>query len=70
MSRERWIEIEDGKIMLYSENDGWSYMRDGAERSKREVTLEELDRNYDKELYRQALKLLTNLKWEKQNRRV
>lgn len=49
MRCERWIEIDSfGRILLVTENDGYSYMRHGAERNVKEVTLNELKNGYGK----------------------
>lgn len=60
MSREYWVTVsEDGKIFLHSENDGYAYLRKGADKDVVEVTLEQLkSRSY---LYDQALKQLKEI---------
>jgi hypothetical protein len=41
-SVERWARIVGGKIYLHEENDGWTFVRHGAEASEREISLGEL----------------------------
>jgi hypothetical protein len=42
MSRERYIDISNGSLVIVTENDGYSLANRGSERQEREVTLEEL----------------------------
>jgi hypothetical protein len=57
MSTERWVYLHDnGQIILHEENDGWTFMRRGAEATEREITLDEL-KNYSPH-YENGLKLI------------
>jgi len=58
MAMERWTYIsDDGQIVLHEENDGWTFLRRGAEAVETIVTLDELKWGYPGR-YEEALKLL------------
>lgn len=62
MSTERWIRVEeDGTIILHEENDGWTFVRRGAEASERVVTLDYLKKTYSSHHYEEALRQLAAL---------
>ena len=48
MSRsiEHWIFIRDGKLILHSENGDYHAARHGLEEREREITREEVKRDY------------------------
>jgi hypothetical protein len=51
MAMDRWLEIEDDKIILFEENDGWTYLKRGPERTQSQVYLIKLrESTYNKEL--------------------
>ena len=39
MAMDRWIEITPEGAFLVSENDGWAYMRRGAQRTRAPVSI-------------------------------
>jgi RNA binding exosome subunit len=45
-AREKSIEVDQGKIFLRTENDGWSYMRHGKQEAIEEITLESVQRYF------------------------
>jgi len=45
-TRERWILIQDRKLFLRTENADWNFARRRAEADEREITREEVARNY------------------------
>lgn len=45
-SRERWILMRDGKLFLHTENADYNFLRRGAEAEEREITREEVQREY------------------------
>jgi hypothetical protein len=62
MSSERWVRVEDdGTIILHVENDGWTFLRRGAEETERVITLEELKKTYGSHHYEDALRQLAVL---------
>jgi hypothetical protein len=62
MSTERWVIVkEDGTILLHEENDGWTFMRRGAEATERVIALEELKKSYSPRHYEDALRQLAAL---------
>lgn len=64
MSMDKWIEVtSDKKILMHVENDGWTFMRSGAERVTKEVTLEYLART-NEHLHKSALYQLSKLEPE------
>src|SRR5262249_38125121 len=46
MSAERWVYMKDGVLMLHQENDGYTFMRRGAEAVDEPITLEEVRQHY------------------------
>jgi hypothetical protein len=59
-STESWVYINgDGALVLHTENDGWRFLRRGAEAAERIVTLDELEQ-YPR-LHEEASELLANL---------
>lgn len=65
MSSERWVRVEDdGTIILHEENDGWTYLRRGAEETECVITLEELRKTYGLRHYEDALRQLATLRSE------
>ena len=42
MSRERYLSISNGELVIVTENDGYSLAARGPEREERKVTLKEL----------------------------
>jgi hypothetical protein len=42
-AREAWLEVEGDQVILISENDGWVYLRRGAERHREPVRITKVD---------------------------
>ena len=60
MAMERWVYInDDGALVLHE--DGWSFLRRGAEAVEQVVTLDELKRHHPNQ-YEKAVKLLADRK--------
>lgn len=51
-ARDRFITVENGKLVLNEENDGWAYQNRGPESSAQSTTLKELKNT---SLYDQAV---------------
>ena len=45
-AREKSIEVEQGKIFLRTENDGWDFMRHGKQEAEEEITLETVQSDF------------------------
>ena len=45
-AREKWILLRDGKLILHEENADYNFLRRGAEEEEREITREEIERQY------------------------
>ena len=45
-ARERYILLRDGKLILREENADYNFLRRGAEAEEREITREEVERDY------------------------
>jgi hypothetical protein len=57
MSRERWVYLKDGQLMMHEENDGWSFLKQGPQSGDWPVTLDEVRSQYPNH-YEEARKLL------------
>jgi hypothetical protein len=53
---EQWVYVKNGQLMLHTENDGYAFMKHGAEAEDQPVTLETLKGN--SRLHKQAVELL------------
>jgi hypothetical protein len=42
-AREHWLTAEGDKVVLVSENDGWTYLRRGPERFRELVAVTEIE---------------------------
>lgn len=42
MSTERWVSLKDRAVIMHEENDGWTFLRHGAEEREEETTLGKL----------------------------
>jgi len=45
-SREHWIFVRDGKLILHTENADYNFLKHGAEEREREITREQVQRDY------------------------
>lgn len=59
VASERWVYLNNGKLFLHYENDGWAFLRKGSQAEDDPVTLKYLKYNLPK-LYQDALELLKN----------
>jgi hypothetical protein len=44
--RESWILLREGKLILHTENADYHFVRHGPEADEREITREEVERDY------------------------
>ena len=60
-AKDRWVTVNsDGTIDLYEENDGWSFVSGGPQRTSQKVTLEHLKTRHPR-LYSDAVDQLGKL---------
>lgn len=43
-AKDRYVSVDDGKLVMNVENDGWTFMTKGPERTEQSVALESLER--------------------------
>jgi hypothetical protein len=68
-ARERWLVVQkDGRLRLHEENDGWTFLRNGAEASDWIISRESLRSTYPglyEEMMRSDGKDTPNVFWER-----
>jgi hypothetical protein len=42
-AKDRYVSVDDGKLVMNVENDGWTFMNKGPERSEEHITLKSLE---------------------------
>lgn len=54
-AKDRYVSVDDGKLVMNVENDGWTFVTKGPERTEQSVTLESLQGT---EYYNEAISSL------------
>jgi hypothetical protein len=42
-AKDRYVSMDEGRLVMNEENDGWTFMTKGSERSEEHVTLKSLE---------------------------
>jgi hypothetical protein len=62
-ARGHWIFMRDGKLILYSENADFHFLKHGLEESERQITREEAERTYPR-ILKQVDEILVGVRKE------
>ena len=63
-TRETWILMRDGKLILHTENADYNFLKHGAQEDEREITREEVAQNYSPKILSEVDEILAGRKKE------